>query len=412
MNTNSSVFSKLWGLITHPTAEQRETMGEGRPFYIVMSLLLTAVSLLIIANDPTLHDPSILSLFVGLMALHIGIHWLSPHIAADKHGTIEYLITQAVLAFVLVWISDSPALSLALFSAMIGETIGTHGLTRLVFGSVTSYLFLMIGGYFLIGGLDTFMDWLSATFSTTLLLIIFMVLYRRQLDTNEQATALLADLEIAHNQLTDYAVQVEDLTLAAERQRMARELHDTLAQGVAGLVLQLEAADAHLENGRSARAQAIVQQSMKRARSTLADARAAIGDLRLNDRTLFETIQYLTDHFTQATGIPCHLKLELRIVPQIIADHAERIISESLTNITRHAQANNVQLDVVQLDDLLVIEVRDDGVGFDVETAVAAGHYGLLGIRERVRLINGTFEISSKVKEGTYLRISLPLEAA
>ncbi|MCA9930154.1 MAG: sensor histidine kinase, partial [Anaerolineales bacterium] len=202
--------------------------------------------------------------------------------------------------------------------------------------------------------------------------------------------------------------------------RMARELHDTLAQGVAGLVLQLETANNHLENGRTPRAQTIIQQSMRRARTTLADARAAIDDLRLEDRSLPDAIQHHADRFTQATGIPCHLTLDIatatsarsvQAVPETIADHAKRIVSESLTNITRHAQANNVWLTVRQENRQLLITVQDDGVGFDVETAVRAGHYGLLGMRERARLVNGTFVINSDPEKGTHLSLTLPLEA-
>jgi len=258
-------------------------------------------------------------------------------------------------------------------------------------------------------------EWSSPTISTLTLFIIFMVMYRRQSEAREQSQTLLADLEAAHHQLADYAAQVESLTLASERQRMARELHDTLAQGVAGLELQLEAANNHLENGRFPRAQTIVQQSMKRARSTLADARAAIDDLRLEDRTLPEAVHHHTERFTRATGIPCHLQLALSAetaVPPAIADHAERMISESLTNITRHAQASNVWLTITQSPKQLSIAVRDDGVGFDVETAVRTGHYGLLGMRERTRLVNGTFEMTSQAQEGTSLHISLPLEVA
>src|SRR5512141_2059623 len=89
---------------------------------------------------------------------------------------------------------------------------------------------------------------------------------------------------LSWKQLTEYAAQVEDLTIANERQRIARELHDTLSQGLAGLILQLEAADAHLSNKNSEQAQTIVTNAMAQARVTLADARHAIDDLRQSSR--------------------------------------------------------------------------------------------------------------------------------
>ena len=126
---------------------------------------------------------------------------------------------------------------------------------------------------------------------------------------------------------------------------MARELHDTLSQGVAALVLQLEAANAHLQNGRHDRAAGIIDLSLRRARNTLAESRAAIDDLRLAERSLIEMVEQHAARFTRATGIPCHLALTVAdeaLIPQPVTGHAGPIIGECLANITRHVQARNV----------------------------------------------------------------------
>lgn len=392
---------------------QNDEMAEARPFYLITTFALLATAALTLFALPNPMPIARLPLFIALMALHVALHWLSGFVVTQVRWHLPYLFIQGVLAFSLAMVSQQPELALTMFAALTAATLGLLGLIRLAVGGVIGYLVLMIVSFFLLGGQAMFAEWAAAATSTMTLLIIFMVLYRRQLEERERSQELLAELETAHHQLTNYAAQVESLTLTAERQRMARELHDTLAQGVAGLVLQLEAANNHLENGRFPRAQTIVQQSMKRARSTLADARAAIDDLRLENRSLSDAIQHHTDRFTLATGIPCHLILNLdneTAVPPTIADHAERIISESLTNITRHAQASTIWLEVTLSATKLIIHVRDDGVGFDVETAVQAGHYGLLGLRERARLVNGTFEINSQRQEGTHLKITLPWE--
>jgi NarL family two-component system sensor histidine kinase YdfH len=348
------------------------------------------------------------------MILHIALHWLSGFTTTSNHLSIAYLGLQGGLGLMAVLVSGAPELTLAIFATMIGETIGVFGTSRLARLAVAIFLVLTPTSYFLIGGQETFENWLSPTISTMIILIIFMVIFRRQLDASERAQVLASDLETANHQLVQYAAQVEALTLTTERQRMARELHDTLAQGVAGLVLQLEAADAQLERDRTDRAQAIIQQSMKRARTTLADARAAIDDLRLEHGSLAEVVQHQVHRFTQATGIPCHLVWEMpakTIIPPSITDHTERLIGESLTNITHHAQARNVWLKISQSNAFLTIDVEDDGVGFDVNKAIRAGHYGLLGMRERTRLVNGTFEVNSSIQNGTRLSISIPLEA-
>jgi len=157
--------------------------------------------------------------------------------------------------------------------------------------------------------LPTWLLWMAPTI---FLATIYILMWVRQTQARQRAQALLRELETAHRQLADYAAQVEDLTLAAERQRMARELHDTLAQDLAGLILQLEATDSHLVGGRLERAQAIVQQAMARARAALAGARRAIDDLRAGPSApdaLVEAIQAEARRFSGATGIDCALEL-------------------------------------------------------------------------------------------------------
>jgi NarL family two-component system sensor histidine kinase YdfH len=244
-----------------------------------------------------------------------------------------------------------------------------------------------------------------------IILIVFMLLFRRQLDTNERVKKLAAELETANQQLTEYATQVESLTLTAERQRMARELHDTLAQGVAGLVLQLEAMKAHLAAGRAERAGSIIEQALRRARSTLAESRAAIDDLRVAPANMSEAVKVKIERFTQATGIPCELNMDLGdiVLYQNIEGNILRVLSESLANITRHAQATQVWVSLTVNDKRVELGIRDNGRGFNPDTATKAGHYGVLGMRERARLISGEFLIISEIGKGTYIQLFVPI---
>jgi len=207
----------------------------------------------------------------------------------------------------------------------------------------------------------------------------------------------------------------EQMAVLEERNRMARELHDTLAQGVAGMILQLEAAKHHLETGHNERAETIVGQAMERARGTLANSRAAIDNLRLNSAeiTLFEFVRRKVDRFTTATGISCDLAIDLPeqivISPQV-CEHVERVVGEGLANIARHAQASQAWVRLEQVDDVLQITVRDNGLGFDVDAATRPGHYGLLGMRERARLAGGVLAIDSAPEQGTLITMRLPLD--
>jgi two-component system, NarL family, sensor histidine kinase YdfH len=175
----------------------------------------------------------------------------------------------------------------------------------------------------------------------------------------------------------------------------------------------LEAIDSHLSRGNTAKAQAITQQAMDRARLTLADVRRAIDDLRSDEMPevdLETAVREEAGRFTAATGIPCELSLVLPpALPDDVRDNALRVVSEALTNIARHAQAQHTAVSLHPGHQALDVEVHDDGVGFD-PAQIGAGHYGLIGLRERARLIGGTLNIESAPGQGATLKVSLPVE--
>ncbi len=247
-----------------------------------------------------------------------------------------------------------------------------------------------------------------------------LILYTQQVSTHRRTQALLreleethADLKTTHAQVAAYALRVEELTIEAERQRLARELHDTQAQGLTGLILQLEAIDMHLGHQHYERAREIVEQARTRARATLTDVRRAIDDLRaggISPSDLSEAVQEEIDHCTTTTGLHCMVDLAaLRMVPAPLCEYALRAIIEGITNITRHAQASQAWIGTRTSENMVVIEVRDNGKGFDPGVAAKmVGHYGLLGLRERALLAQGSFEVLSAPGTGTLLRFCLP----
>lgn len=208
----------------------------------------------------------------------------------------------------------------------------------------------------------------------------------------------------------------EKIAVLEERDRMARELHDTLAQGVSGLVLQLEAVKHHLETGEISESQMIVSGAAMQARDALRKARAAIDDLRaeaLFAPEFVEAIAQRAQRFQAATGIAYELDAQLPdnlLLPPTVSLHARRAVAEMLANVARHAEATAVQLRLHLADGSLVIEVVDDGVGFDAEAAVRPGHYGIIGLKERARLTDGLFSIESTAENGTTVQLRLPVE--
>jgi len=393
-----------------PGDEEREV----RPFFLIVMAVLAFLYGQALYASPELRQPARLIPFTALMLIHAALHWLSPRLALGRWG-ILYLAVQGALAFVLAMLTGHVGLVFGLYGALIGQAVGILRRTRLVAVAIVIYLGLAAINIILLGGQTDLFNWALLAAVMTLFIVTYVVMFTRQMEARARAQALLAELETAHRELAEYATQVEDLTIAAERQRMARELHDTLAQGLAGLILQLEAASSHLGSGRTERAQAILQQAMARARTTLADARRAIGDLRESaavSKDLTEAVRVEVNRFTTATGIPCELEPgDLPPLPESLREHAWRIVSEALTNIARHAQANHAWVRLACENDRLEIEVRDDGRGFDLTAdEPESGHYGLLGMRERARLAGGTLAVESAIGQGTTVRLSMPLD--
>ena len=386
-----------------------------RPFFVLVVTSLLVTYGYTVFFTPAMRDPLRLVIFTVLILISGALHWMFTNLRIKLDRIAQYLVLQGLLCFVATVVGDNVGLAIGLYMMMIGEALGVLGLNWRGFVATVYFLILSaVNFYFLLQG-GQFTVWVLSVLPTIVFVFLFVWLFRQKDQAREEAQSALRELDAAHRQLTEYAAQVEDLTLTSERQRMARELHDTLSQGLAGLVLQLEAIDSHLSRSNVAKAQAITQQAMEHARSTLADARRAIDDLRSGDLIeidLETAVRQEADRFTAATGIACALTISLpTALPETVRDNTLRIVAEALTNIAHYAQARHVAVNLHPIDQSLGVEVCDDGVGFD-PAQVGAGHYGLIGLRERARLLGGTLTIDSRPGQGTTLLAQFPLEAA
>jgi len=384
-----------------------------RIFFWFLTLTVGGMYFWSLYSQPGLLQPAPFILFTLLVGVHIGAHWLAGKMLSSRRRVVFYVIVQGLFAFIISWMSGNIGMPFGLYMALLGEAVGMFGMTPAS---------LLSGGYYLVLSLILFTWytgtggvtwWLISILPTVVFVTLYVTLYSRQVEANEQARLLLAQLEAANRQLSEYAAQVDDLTIVAERQRMARELHDTLSQGLAGLVLQLEAVDAHLADARPEKARSILQQTMEQARAALADARQVIDDLRQGSgcpslSPIEEALRREVNRFCDATGISCTVEVSMQSAPPDTVNEAvRRIAAEALTNIARHARAGRVWMTLNQSVTGLVLEIGDDGVGFDPQT-VPAGHFGLLGMNERARLAGGSLHVESAPSRGTVVRAEFP----
>ena len=380
-------------------------------FVWIMTLVVAGMFANTLYTQPATRQLAYLIPFSLLVLIHIILHWQLEKIVEYPSKLFWYIIIQGVLALVILNYAKNIGMTFALFMGLIGEAVGLFRLTRRGVLAGVYYLVLMAASLIqLSGGWDSSRMLLLGTIPMVIFVVVYVSLYMRQNEAREKAQLLAAELETANLQLAEYAARVEDLTIANERQRMARELHDTLSQGLAGLILQLEAADAHMNNNRSDKAQSIVANAMLQARATLADARSAIDDLRQTPGDDLEAALRLEiTRFTEAAGISCTYTSDpMPPLSDLVSETVHRCVAEALTNITKHAHAQSVAVNVGMQGRRLLVTIRDDGRGFDA-SSIPEGHYGILGIKERVRQVNGSFEIQSDIGKGTTIRIELPI---
>jgi two-component system, NarL family, sensor kinase len=198
-----------------------------------------------------------------------------------------------------------------------------------------------------------------------------------------------------------------------ERNRLAREIHDTLAQGLTATALQLESADALLDAG-SAKAHEPLRRALSLTRSNLEEARRSVLDLRaapLEGRPLSEALKALVDRWEAETGIGARYRAVngSRPLPPRVEAALYRICQEALTNVARHAEAERAEIRLVATPDRVRLVVEDDGRGFDAP-GVPEGRHGIVGMRERAQMLGGTLEVRSGSGAGTRIEATVPLE--
>jgi NarL family two-component system sensor histidine kinase YdfH len=394
------------------TSGIREEIKETWPFFAVVTLVIVVGYVSALHSIESLHETPRLVLFSALLALITALFWLGPTIMTSPSRLMALLAVQAAAAFSVGLMISQHWLGLAIFPALAGMAIGAYwpDVKRSLLAGLL--FFLLAAANLAVGmGFKESLRFLPFLVFALAFVFVYVILFIRQMETRKEAQTLLKELEAAHAQLRQYAARVEELTLTQERERMGRELHDTLAQGVAGLIMQLEAIDCHLEGAEIERARGVVQQAMRRARDVLVEARRVIQALRasvLEDQSLIEAARRETVQFTSTSGIPCRftaMTTDLDLSPEH-AQHILRIIQESLSNIVRHAQAAQVNVELQEVDGVILVTVEDDGVGFDI--SLSSNGFGLAGMSERAAWIGGELRVTSAAESGTRIELRVP----
>jgi signal transduction histidine kinase len=234
-------------------------------------------------------------------------------------------------------------------------------------------------------------------------------------EAHKQSEALLAELQVAHEQLRAHTAQAEELAVMRERNRLARELHDSVTQSLHSSTLMAEAglrlaSTGDLERTRHYldRLQAISQQALKEMRLMVYELRP----LALRQVGLVGALQQRLDAVERRAGVDARLVVAGVAAGQEIQLAAEveealyRIAQEALNNALKHARPSTVTV-TLRLEDRIELEVVDDGAGFDVSDSEGSAGIGLHSMRERAENLGGTLTVHSAPDQGTTIQVTV-----
>ena len=281
---------------------------------------------------------------------------------------------------------------------------------RIAFGSYLDYYNQTVRSFF--AGTESLLACLNV-----LLFVLYMILlFTGQKAENSRIRKLNKQLNQANGRLRDYAFELERMTEVRERNRLAREIHDTLGHTLTGIIMGSDAGLA-LFDAAPEEAKKRIQVVAQAARDGLNDVRRSIKALRpdaLENTSLAEALETLISNFKAATS--AEVFYDQQAGPLVFAQDEEdtlyRVIQESMTNAVRHGHATEIRIRLTRRDSLLTIDVRDNGLGGGED--VQEG-FGLRHMRERLELLGGSLTFGNRAaldgdgERGFYIVVSLPI---
>jgi len=293
----------------------------------------------------------------------------------------------------------------AIFIPMIIVTV-QYGYRAMIGFTVGSIILQLLPATFLITD-STVLEWVweDALMRAVIYPIIAFLVSRIVAGQKKDRQALTEQ----NSHLTQYASTVEQLAISQERNRMARDLHDTLAHSLSAVAIQLEAISRQIKRDPEA-AEITLRQTRQTVRQGLKETRRALHALRsspLDDLGFNLALEQLINDTRARAGVKISLEMpdEPVGISPITEQNIYRITEEALNNAVRHAGASHINIMLQQNERLLTLIITDNGIGFEPEMVSNNGRYGLIGMRERAHICNG--ELSIEGGEGTTVRLEI-----
>ncbi|WP_314148010.1 sensor histidine kinase [uncultured Leifsonia sp.] len=377
--------------------------------WIVYSAVATVVSVLLILANPY---PGFArtALSAAIVFALFPLYWLlaRPVLAGVRGNTVRawcYVVIAIVAYLVALGLNETANVALFVISPQIFLLLGT-------LPAALSIVVVNVAGMVLRLVRDTLgpSDLLQLLALTILIIVMSIWFSNRIISITRESSERGLLIDRLREQQREIAELSERQGAATERERIAREMHDTLAQGFTSIVTLGHAAQAELETDPTA-ARRHVRLMTETAQENLQESRriiAALTPVRLEYSSLDQALQRVTARFVEETGVRAAFDTdgEPRTAPPAVEVVALRVLQEALANVRKHARATEVSVRLAFRPAELVLTVADDGGGFDPDAP--RDGYGLDGMAARVTEVGGRFELHSRPGTGTTLTAALP----
>lgn len=367
-------------------------------FYGTMLLFITLLYLLLTFKKISSENSGNL-LFIALFAVAAFI-LLATHYAAFEFGIRERTSPEAqvlrsfplliIVIVIIAWFYTKKHILMFCFSIAVIQLIQNalfHGLDRFALVHFT-----------------------AVTIGQTFIFLVLGLLLERMVQSNRQQQN---ELERINSRLIQQSNTQRQLAISQERNRMARELHDTLAHTLSGLTVQLETVKAYWDVD-LATANRMLEESLQTTRNGLQETRRSLKSLRagpLEDLGLILALKDLVDSASKQANIESRVEFPEN-PPSLNAEYDQcifRISQEAITNILRHANATLIELTLSVDQRQIDLKINDNGDGFQYSDPEKTDHFGISGMKERAELIDGHLEIKSTPGEGTTIHLTKQL---
>ena len=335
----------------------------------------------------------------------------------NRHFAILFFsfVLSIFLAAVLSWINPVFAILLFAYFGIAFRALPVKwAIPNVILASIAlAVRYMDFGdGWFTIKNFLFLLGFLTMAFFASMLGLYISSIARQ----SHERQRMIKELESTQGEL---ARAEREAGVLEERQRLAGEIHDTLAQGFTSIILQLETAELAIDSD-PAEARSHVERALKAARDSLAEARSVLWALRpeiLQREPFGAALGRTAQKWEETTGIQAEVKIseETGLLPPNVEVTLLRAAQEALVNVHKHAHASSVSLTLSYMEDVVILDVQDNGRGFaatgtsDQDGLFSEG-YGLPAMRERVEHLGGRVSVETAPGEGTTLVVEIPLQ--